>query len=313
MALLLLAVASQTAAATANEDPLRTQNTPPPPPEPVPVFYNATNLFTESQMAGLLHDAYRLTSIDIPTLVFLRIADSEHADPASNQAFADTLRASWGIASSPGADDGLVLLVTLDKQGYHGHSLALSYGARTFADSGLTPDYIASVFERHVLPRFAEGHYYEGMYNLMRRVRYGGIYFPPPIDPLTGPAQTLHRVLGWAAPLTLIAMVAIVAVGALRPPALLAVRRPWRRAIGIGGALVTLVLAVLSVVARSETGVISTLLLTLLLGLAAWLRTRPARDERPARILVVPTVAQHLPGPRHRRLGMDGAAREAAP
>lgn len=272
-----------------------TQHTPPPPPETVPVVVNATDLFTEDQLRVLDNDGTRLRSIDIPTLVYIRIADSAEADEASSQAFADTLRQTWRIASAEDADDGLVVLVTLDKQGEVGHGLALSYGERTFADSGLTPGYISTVFNRDITPLLTEGRYYEGMYTFIRRIRYGGIYFPPPVPPLEGAAKALHTAVAWFAPLSVAAVAGTFIGLSLRLPMDDPRRRPLVRIVGATVASLALLLAALAVAGRSEIGVASALLVLLTLGVQLWIWTRPRpKPARQVRMRAVPSASQRV-------------------
>lgn len=273
----------------------QTQNTPAPKPEEVPALYNGTNLFTDGQLKTLEMDAFRLTSIKIPVLVYVRVADSEYAGVDASQQFADSVRADWGIASAPGADDGLVLLLTFDKQGEHGHSLSLSYGTETFAHSGLTPAYIYGIFEDQMRPLLEDGRYFDAVSIGMRRIRYGGIYFPPPVAPLEGAAETVHDTLAWLGPLSVIALTGIFIAISLRVPMDDPARRPLVRRIGVAVGLFALALAVLAVYCRSALGVASALLIVISLAIQLWVWTRPrAIPKRPARQRAVPPASRRV-------------------
>jgi uncharacterized membrane protein YgcG len=264
-------------------------------PDPVPTFYNATDLFSDKELSVLEQDAFRLTRINIPTVVYVQIADSEFADERSTQQFADTVRDKWDIASAPGADDGLVMLITLDKQGEHGHSLSLSYGEATFQHSGLTPEYIQDVFEHQMLPRLKDGRYYEALYTGMRRVRYGGIYLPPPVPPLEGSAQTVHTNLNWIAPISVIAVSAMFITLSLRMTMDAPRRRSLIRMIGAAVGIWIVAIAILSVYGRSSIGIASALLIALSLAIQLWIWTRPHTERRPGvRGRAVPPASRHV-------------------
>jgi uncharacterized membrane protein YgcG len=269
-----------TARATSGQEDLATQAAPPPRPEPVPELYNATELFTSDELSVLENDAFRLQSINIPTVVYVRIADSDDADAASTQQFADTVRNEWGIESAPGTNDGLVLLVTLDKQGKHGHSIAVSYGDATFQHSGLTPEYIEGVFHDQMMPLLEKGRYYEAMYTGIRKVRYGGIYFPPPVPPLERGQRAVHDGVSWVAPISVIAVSAMFIAMSLRLTMDAPERRPLVRKIGIAVGIWIVALAILSVYGQSAIGIASALLITISLAIEHWIWTRPRTEHR---------------------------------
>jgi uncharacterized membrane protein YgcG len=303
LALLLAAlVALLPALAGAQDEPesrtdrrVQTQNTPAPKPDEVPALYNGTHLFTDAQLRTLEMDAFRLTSIKIPVLVYVRVADSDYADVDSTQTFADAVRADWDIASAPGADDGLVLLLTLDKQGEHGHSLTLSYGTETFAHSGLTPAYIYGIFEDQMRPLLEDGHYFDALSIGMRRIRYGGIYFPPPVATLEGAAATVHDTLAWLGPLGVMALTGIFIALSLRVPMDDPARRPLVRRIGVAVGLLAVALAALAVFGRSALGVASALLIAISLAIQLWVWTRPRAVPRPlARQRAVPPASRRV-------------------
>jgi uncharacterized membrane protein YgcG len=295
-----------TASAT---DEIQTQNTPAPRPDDVPTLYNATDLFTKDQLGTLLMDAYRLESIKIPTVFYVRVADSDYAGPASTRQFADTIRADWDIESAPGADNGLVILLTLDKQGEHGHSLTLSYGEATFARSGLTPGYIQEVFDERMMPLLEEGRYFDAVSGGMRRIRYGGIYFAPPVPPLVGAAQTVHTGLAWLAPLGVIAISVLFITLSLRLPMDDPARRPLVRRIAVATGGLALVLFALSVYGRSAIGVASAMLITLALAIQLWIWTRPRSvPRRSVRARAVPLASRRVRRlQRARRLALGAA------
>lgn len=284
--------------------PGASQAAPDPRPGETTYFYDENGLFSGDQRAVLERDAQLLQSTDIPTVVYVRVVTPGDAAKADSQTFADEIRRSWDVESSPGADDGLVLLFSWVPQQPLASTTVQSYGAHTFDHSGLSADAIATTIATSVSSLVEQEHPFEAMVYLMRETRYTGIYAPPPPAPLEGSAKTLHAVLTWAAP--------VVAIGA----GMLLIARTatyWRMrpaarhvadtiGIVIAGAVV---LWALSVYGQSRVGVVSALAMLLELALAAWAWSRVAfrrHGERPVRRRAVPSTMTLMRKRRQARL-----------
>lgn len=264
-------------------------------PDKLPFFYDAAGMFPEDQRNTLARDAQLLQSTEIPTLVYVREGSALHADKQQSQAFADRLRAEWGVESAEGADDGLVLLVSWVPGTPQASTAVFSYGAATFDDSGLTPDSIQQTIDTSVASLIDQGKPFETLVYLMRETRYTGIYSPPPPPPVEGVAKTIHDSLEWATP---VAVVAVTLLLASRSLALWRTgpvsREMWTVAAGV--LAFALVLWITAVYAQSRAGVIGTLLLVALLALTCWLWTHPPFTTRHA------TLARRRSVPPTRRL-----------
>lgn len=276
--------------------PGASQTEPDPRPTETTYFYDENGLFPGDQRAVLERDAQLLQSTGIPTVVYVRVVTANEAENSDAQAFADEIRRSWDVESSPGADDGLVLLFSWVPQQPLASTTVQSYGAHTFDHSGLSADAIATTIATSVSSLVEQEHPYEAMVYLMRETRYTGIYAPPPPAPLEGAAKTLHAMLSWAGPTVAVGtgMLLIARTATywrMRPAA-----RHVATTIGIviAGAVA---LWAMSVYGQSRVGVVSALAMLLELALAAWTWSRVAfrrHGERPVRRRAVPSTVTRM-------------------
>lgn len=271
------------------------QTQPDPRPQTVPYFYDPSDVFPEDQEVTLARDAQLLQSMNIPTVVYVRTASAEEAEAEPSRAFADTVRREWDVETAPGADDGLLILLSYVPDSPEASTVVASWGESTFEGSGLTPEYVQSVLDRDVRTLLDMGFPFEAMVYGLRQIRYGGIYLPPPPAPLEGTAQALHNVLGWVGPaLAMVAVAGFIILSIRQRPAR---RMPqalvWKVA-GLTGAIVFL-LALLSVWGRSRIGIGSALLILIALAIYVWFWTHPSKPRsRNTRRRSVPPTNRRL-------------------
>lgn len=268
---------------------------PDPRPAKLPFFYDPEGIYDEGQARTLARDAKLLQSSEIPMLVYVRVTNGEDATLETAQDFADSIRKDWSVESASGADDGLVLLYSHVPGDGAASTVVASWGAHTFDNSGLTPEYIQSVISGDVRALLDQGHSFEALVYGMREIRYAGIYFPPQPEPLTGVRATLHNALSWVAPITLgVTIIAMLAISLRhaqdkRMPAY----RIWRLATIAG--LVAVVIATLSVIGESTIGIVCALLIVAILAVQAWLWTHPSpRLSNAPRNVRVPSTSQRI-------------------
>jgi hypothetical protein len=271
------------------------QAQPDPPPETIPYFYDPSDVFPEDQQVTLTRDARLVQRSGIPSVVYVRTATANEAGKESSRIFADTVRREWGVESSPGADDGLVVLLSYVPDHPAASTAVASWGTSAFHDSGLTPEYVQSVLDRDVRTLLDMEFPFEAMVYGLRQIRYGGIYFPPPPDPLEGGAKTLHEFLRWIGPaLTIGTVSGFVALSLRRHADRHIARKFLWKTVGLTGTLVA-VLSVLSVIGRSKIGIGSALLILIALTIHAWLWSRPPRHHsRHIQRRIVPPTSQRL-------------------
>jgi uncharacterized membrane protein YgcG len=185
LATILLSLAAP--AAAQDDDP------PDPGPEPGAIgepaapmddkrVYDMANLLNNSQKASIEMDAQRLARHGVPNIV---IVQRSAMTPEEADVFAADVRRGWGIETSPGADDGLVVLVTVnDTEERPGIFTTMSWGDNALPHFGVTAatsdDIQAAWLDRYI----DEGHLYEGILFSLRRLIYHSIYDPAPAEPL---------------------------------------------------------------------------------------------------------------------------------
>lgn len=216
------------------------------------------------QRADLAEDAQRLTNHGLPTIIVLR-ESTETRD--QSQASADQLRADRGVESSEGADDGMVMLVTIDPDSPRSGSVVLSFGRNALPKGGLTVESADDVYDRVMAPRLRRNKLYSALHVGIREIIYLETYIPEGQSPLTNTERTARGAVNTLGPLALAGSAAgFVLMGRLpSQPGASRIRRtsPFvRTAAVVGGGAVLLFIT--AVVAKSTIGVISAFLLAFL-------------------------------------------------
>lgn len=284
---------------------------PDPRPESPPYFYDPESVFSEDQTRTLARDGKLLQSSEIPIVVYVRVAAPGDAAPESSRAFAETVRTDWAVETTPGADDGLVILYSHVPQNPAEGSIVAAWGEHTFNESGLTPGYIDQVLAGDSRTLLNDGHPFEGLVYAMRQIRYGGIYFPPPPPQLSGSSGTAHKVAAIAGP----TMAVIAAVGFFSVSRRLPASGSMPKSVLLALPVVTLgailALGALSVHGQSRIGVACALAILIALGLQMWLRTHPSRrnQSHTRQRSVPPTSRRMRKRIQQRRLLLDAEGR----
>jgi uncharacterized membrane protein YgcG len=239
--------------------------------------YDMANLLNNGQEASIEMDAGRLARHGIPRLVIIQLGAMA---PEEADAFAAHVRRQWGIESSPGADDGLVILVTVtDTEERRGIFTTMSWGDNALPHFGVTATSSAGI-QRAWLDRYIdEGFLYEGIDFTLRRLIYHSIYDPAPQAPLTGLRANLGGVMSLAGPLLAIVAVALAArrwTRNRRAPELVDLALQW------GVPVLAVAVFALAVMGHSGWGVAAAFVL---LGVAAldWIARDPRRST-PGRV-----------------------------
>lgn len=216
-------------------------------------------VLAESHASELADDAHRLTVHGIPTMIILRESDQSVDESAR---FADRLRREKRLETAPGADDGILFLLT-QEAGTSRQSmfLTISVGTRTLPKGGLNDASLQDVFQRSMRPRLRFGLIAEALRVGIRKIIYLETYHPDPLPPLTSLQRDTRAVLTFGAPaFSLAAIVSVIAAWrSVRPGSRWRKRRERRRYgmdIGIGSAVV-IFLAAVSVFSRSEPGILA--------------------------------------------------------
>lgn len=217
------------------------------------------------QRIELAEDAQRLTNHGLPTIIVLR--ESTEARDQS-RATADQIREDRGVESSGGANDGMVMLVTIDPASPRSGSVVLSFGQNALPKGGLTAASVEDVYERVMSPRLRRSKLYSALHVGIREIIYLETYIPEAQPPLTDSERTVRRAVNVLGPLALVGSAAgFVLTGRSRTRSGASRTRrasAFARTAGIVG-LGALCLFFAAAVARSTIGVAAAALLGLLI------------------------------------------------
>jgi hypothetical protein len=158
--------------------------------------YDMANLLSNGQEASIETDAQRLARHGIPNVTVVRLGTMT---PQEADDFATEIRLQWGVESSPNAEDGLVILVSVtDTEEGQAIATTVSWGDKALPHFGVT-EATSTDIQRSWLDRYiGEGYLYEGILFTLRRLIYHSIYDPAPQEPLTGARASLGAVMSVA-------------------------------------------------------------------------------------------------------------------
>ncbi|MGI8485087.1 MAG: TPM domain-containing protein, partial [Thermomicrobiales bacterium] len=153
------------------------------------------NTVNEKTLEG---DARVLASYGVPILVYVRRSPDSIAE---SQAFADNLRLQRRIESAPGADDGLVMLLTTNVQSSYGGNVVFSTGAHTLPVHGLDQAVIDRIQAEDIVPRLRQGKFYDALNISLRHMSYSAQFVPGPVPPTSLHQDMVASLLLVVAPL----------------------------------------------------------------------------------------------------------------
>jgi uncharacterized membrane protein YgcG len=263
-------------------------------PEPVPAkpdkfdrVYDVPGRLNKKEYDRFHFDIGRMWNDGLPAVIYIRESGE---DASTSQQFADQLRTKWDIESSPGADDGLVMLVTIRDRFPKTAILTLSYGSNAFPQGQMTVDVLNTILEEEAYPRIRTGNINGGLTYAVRRILYYSEYTAPFPPPLTDRQETLHRLATPLASIVAIILIGLIVVPAKRLPGWL---REKEATFVLAALLVALALAVAVLGRHALASGIAITDIVLLLGLFA---VRSRHDARTAQVTapvrVITRVAQ---------------------
>ena len=216
-------------------------------------------VLSKAQASVLADDAHRLTVHGIPTMfVFRESAQS----PEESAVHASRLRMDRKLETAPGADDGMLFLVTEDVETSSGSMfLTISYGAHTLPKGGLTETTLRDVYQKSIRPRMRFGLVSDALKIGIRKIIYLETYYPDPSFPLTSLQNAVRATVNVAAPIVALGGAVSVIVGwrsskSGRPGRHRALRHRYVKTIVLGGTIVV-VLAALSVYSHNRFGIVA--------------------------------------------------------
>jgi len=190
-------------------------------PESKTFVYDRAGVLAKAEAERHQFDLDRLFMAGIPTVIYIRRSNDSRSEAVT---FADRLRTEWRLESAPGADDGIVMLVSLSESSPAKNSLVLSTGRHALPVGQLKPETLRAIDDREMQPAFRKNEINLALSFGVRRILYYEGYTPPDPPPLTDGQRTARSL----APVTLLA----AALSTLAKPLLdrrrtLSIR--WRR------------------------------------------------------------------------------------
>lgn len=160
--------------------------------------YDTVDILTSAQEKAIQTDINRASGLGIEMLVYTRMAAESAAD---SQVFADRLTAEWNVASSEGANDGLVYLITVNPMDPDTNSVVVSAGEAALPIRQLDQDALQQILMAEMMPEVADGEFNTALQYGIRRVLNAMEYSPPDPEPLTSlqaSLSTFANILGAA-------------------------------------------------------------------------------------------------------------------
>ncbi len=271
------------------------------------------HVLSDAQASELADDTQRLTAHGIPAMFIIRESARTREEAAID---ADQLRVGHTLETAPGADDGILFLVTQptgaggSRASRQSMFLTISYGAHTLPKGGLNEASLREVQDRYVRPRMRFGLLADALRVGIRKIIYLETYLPDPSPPLTALQSSARSTLGIAAPVVSIAGLGSVVASWRRDTR----RSRWRpnaarhryvAALALAGVAVSL-LAMVSVYSQSRPGIIA--VLVSVAAIAAHSRLLRRRLEHPRRQLRVIRASSRRSQSRQRATGRTHAA-----
>lgn len=244
-------------------------------------------IFDGVAMDRFQYDLRRAQNLGMPIIMYVRRAN---ADAENGKVVADTIRQQWNVETEPGADDGLVMVMTIHPESARGSSLVLSYGVNTFPKRQLTEAIMQQTLEQEMLPDLRKRDYFGALTWGIRRIDYYLDYTPPDPPLLTTTEQKVQGAMTfWAGLLPMVVIISLVVITAwtdrvltLLPSSTALIR--WLNLV----VPIIAISALASVIGRSGPGALTSLGCLLAVGISCviWSRFRPASAASPTPVHV---------------------------
>lgn len=156
--------------------------------------YDYAGALTREQSERHKFDLDRLRDAGIPVVVYIRRSDDSKDESV---AFADLLRNEWRLESAPGADDGIVILVTLSDLSPLRDSLVMSLGPNALPIGQLDAERLQEIYDTEMQPAFRKDEIDLAVSYGVRRILYYEGYTPPDPASLSESQTTARSLAPW--------------------------------------------------------------------------------------------------------------------
>lgn len=217
--------------------------------------YDSGLLIGSANEKTLEGDARVLASYGVPVLVYVRRSSDSVAE---SQSFADNLRLQRGVESVAGADDGLVMLLTVDMQSNNTGKVVFSTGEHTLPVNGLDQEALDRIQREDIIPNLRRGNIYDALNISLRHMTYSAQFVPGAVAPTSLRQDMVASLLSVIAPLGTLLLGIASGILWLAPTSLFKraglTRRNANKAVILAGLGFAIALMVSAVYARSATG-----------------------------------------------------------
>lgn len=261
--------------------------------------YDRANLLTDSQKASIRTDLGRAASLGIEILVYTRISGDAEAE---SQAYADRLGSEWEVESAPGANDGLVYLITVVPSNPELNSIVISAGENVLPIRQLDQAALRRMLETDMAPEVADGEFYTAILFGVRRVLNFAEYSPPSPEQRSPSQESLNTAAGiLGAALAQFAVLGFFAVPAIREGRLTLTPSPRSlAAYAVALGVASVVVGIVAIAGRSPfssllalaTLVVASCVIPLVIGL----QSRRAQRDRTIHVSGRPRAIGHSNG-----------------
>lgn len=229
------------------------------PPGVIPLtskrVYDTGSILNDEREKMLEGDARVLASYGIPVLVFARRSTDTVAE---SQVFADNLRSQRNVESAPGADDGLVMLLTVSTQFPYRGEVVISTGEQTLPVQGLDQEKFDQIYRDDIVPNLRQGKNFDALNISLRHMTYNAQFVPGPVPATSLRQDKMASLLSVIAPLGAALLGLLIEIQWLIPTAKFrhagVSRRHVNKGLIAGGLGFATILTVLAVYSRSSIG-----------------------------------------------------------
>lgn len=157
--------------------------------------YDFADVLTSEQAERHQFDLNRLNDAGVPVVIYIRRSDDSRDESV---AYAEQVRTQWTLESAPGADDGIVILVSLSDAFRLRNSLVMSLGPNALPIGQLQTDTLQKIYDKEMQPAFRRNEIDLAVSYGVRRILYYEGYTPPDPPSLSDGQQTARALAPWS-------------------------------------------------------------------------------------------------------------------
>lgn len=217
--------------------------------------YDMGSVLNDENEKTLEGGARVLASYGVPVLLFARRSTDTVAE---SQIFAGNLHSQRNVESAPGADDGLVMLLTVDTQFPYTGTIVVSTGVHTLPVQGLNQERLDQIYREDIVPNLRQGKNFDALNISLQHMTYNAQFVPGPVPATSLRQDKIASLVSVIAPLGAALLGLLIGIQWLIPTAKFQRaginRRHVNKGLIAGGLGFATVLTVLAVYSRSASG-----------------------------------------------------------